>query len=1278
MASIRPNVEDRTKAEGIQLKEPVHKLKPKHFCGLSEQCSGSVQFLDDNRIMYPIGKTIVIDDIVTRRQRYLQLTKSDRIVRAMVLSPDRHYLAVSETTSNKPTITIFSMISLKQVKYLINPIKYCTATQFGALSFTCTGKHIAALIGDPDWLLLLYDWEKAVVINETKAHLGKSRAIIDQIICHPSDQNRLIFIGPEVFRMMHFMEKDWIQYGYRRTESTHVTCACWISPNHLIVGTENGKLLAIEFGNLKRVYNAATVNEIDLKSHDKNEGKGIGFNSDIIPLPVNHLTGYELGFAYTCGVGMVIVFEKNEKTLKNTKWYKRGVYLANGPAIGDLDLSVVDTIQQIAVSQDEKTLICTTLRNEIFYGPLQSPNTWKDSENVPMNTLFNGMHNGQIAAVSSAIWKSIFITAGRIDRTLMLWDYRSRKMKFRKVFDEDIYSAALHPTGFFCLVGFQSKLKLLVIFVDDFRSIKDVAIPHCPLIEFSWGGQIFAAVNGYDVHIISSITLKCVQILKGHSKEILNLRFLKDDYILFSCGEQGSLYKWDLRKELRDVDFETSCKGIYDVAHAEDAHLTYLITFEGTIKEFHDKKLMKIYDMKEWALRALVVSNTESMMFGACQNGSILSFLFPFNNNVLYVEYTMHTTSVKRILITQNELTLITIDEGGALCLWEIVYPEGVVPDPNNGFSFLRETMVTYEDWADKKKRLNTLRKKLKDMDEENDYIMKQMVAKNENNLTEIQNGYKATIADLENKIKILEKSHMKELEDCTLAMAENSKKYAEELENLKKTYQAKVEEENMRSENIIFETKKYVNYYWDKLKIIEKASHRTLEDLAKEKTELLLQAVQKNYCLQKKINELKINHTELTEQLEEDRVIEIDDITTNFEERMATQNETRTTLLAHKKIIMKRSNKLNLRLQKCKTYIHTFKSHQLKLKQYLFKKEAEITKLKREVARRKDQVAKTNVAIIKTIRSQRDFMKEKFVRDVRIDTLKQKLEPLEDKFQRYTALNDELEKVLKNKDRLISRTKKMVTQLTKHCVGLSSELKVQDDLRYESEQLIQKLKNEIYSCLQASVDPKQLRNTLLAMLHRFITHRHIDDRQDPSSAAEFMRQRKHLEASAKNLRSLISRKPRIIVKYKRTCAEATKNHIANLISELRALRRCWRRSKRKALQFDNIVEVDGEQTFHVAHFDRDSKPIDLRKEALTEIWGYYLTVRILINEIEHLSGQHITDYIKTIKGRLTNLVQCKARKTDKNKKGNLIEKVVKHVMLEQSLASEKSQISFG
>lgn len=64
-------------------------------------------------------------------------------------------------------------------------------------------------------------------------------------------------------------ETVWRQYGFQKADQLIVTTAAWLTSDRVLCGTADGKLILIEAGELKAVYNAWTVFLMNVKDKDE-------------------------------------------------------------------------------------------------------------------------------------------------------------------------------------------------------------------------------------------------------------------------------------------------------------------------------------------------------------------------------------------------------------------------------------------------------------------------------------------------------------------------------------------------------------------------------------------------------------------------------------------------------------------------------------------------------------------------------------------------------------------------------------------------------------------------------------------------------------------------------------------------------------------------------------------------------------------------------------------------------------------------------------------------
>ena len=128
-------------------------------------------------------------------------------------------------------------------------------------------------------------------------------------------------------------------------------------------------------------------------------------------------------------------------------------------------------------------------------------------------------HTGAVNGMDVCVRKPIIATCGA-DKTVRVWNYLDKTLEVCKVFSEEPYSVALHPSGFHIVVGFSDKLRVFSLLMEDLRPYKDLPIKGCREVRYSHGGHYFAATNGNAIQLYKSYTCEPFLNLRGHNNKV--------------------------------------------------------------------------------------------------------------------------------------------------------------------------------------------------------------------------------------------------------------------------------------------------------------------------------------------------------------------------------------------------------------------------------------------------------------------------------------------------------------------------------------------------------------------------------------------------------------------------------------------------------------------------------------------------------------------------------------------------------------------------------------
>ncbi|KAK9497801.1 hypothetical protein O3M35_003723 [Rhynocoris fuscipes] len=786
------------------LNQKLCKLKPILYRGLSTDISGNIQFANNNTLIYPIGKVIVICKLSEETQQYIKLPRSDRKINIISISPNKKYLAVAEKLSN-PRVSVFEISSRKRLKLLGNPLKNCTSDEFVCLNFTQDNKYLIGIIGEPDWLLLHYNWEKGRLESYTKAIYSNNRGTVQHICANPEDSTVIVLVGDGLYRQMNVTDTMWRQYGFQRAENIPLKTACWLNVDTVIAGSQDGRLILVKSGELRAVYKAYKIIQIEFEATNDSQKNSVTLASNTVTdeeksgiFEVKCLTAFSQGFAYSCSPGIVTVFQK----LNPFKYVRKNVISVMRSAVGDLKHVEINQINHIAVSPAENLIAATTHRTEIYTCKIL---TEQDLDKVPyvkFDIYSNGFHHGPIAAVSASVWKPLFITVGAIDKTARIWDYDTCKSVLIKDFPNEIYSASFHPSGLYCLMGFTDKLKLLLVLIDDLRAVREVDIKCCTLVSYSYGGNIFAAINRSNIEIYCAVYFIRLHLLENHQQPILSIVFTYDDLAMFVCDNSGFMYKWIIKDEKR-IDGYT-CSGSYtDLACTKDGLCCCTVSSDGTLKETIKGEVSRIVKLDEnKALNTIEMSNSNEMLVVGNENGTLYTILYPLIHPPIYNQFHMHTVAVDKVIIAPGDRKLISTSKNGTLCLWNIISGENKNFRGHNA-AVMTDILVSVNDYNEKIILINDLKTRLDEIETEHAYILQQISAGHQAALKEFHKGYLSTVEDLKFRIKQLEREHLVEINDFQSKLDETVNGHGDELEKQTKFYTAKLIDQYERFETL-------------------------------------------------------------------------------------------------------------------------------------------------------------------------------------------------------------------------------------------------------------------------------------------------------------------------------------------------------------------------------------------------------------------------------------------------------------------------------------------
>lgn len=153
--------------EKKQIKMSIATAQLNYSFGLKGEVSQNASYVDEQTILYPAGRNLILFNTDQKVQRFLPFyQEGGEGASAMALSSNRRYAAVAEKHPEKPSVTVFDLHSMRKRKVLTCPD--VTATEYVSLAFSPDSKYLVGQGGGPEWILVYWHWEKAKPMAHAK------------------------------------------------------------------------------------------------------------------------------------------------------------------------------------------------------------------------------------------------------------------------------------------------------------------------------------------------------------------------------------------------------------------------------------------------------------------------------------------------------------------------------------------------------------------------------------------------------------------------------------------------------------------------------------------------------------------------------------------------------------------------------------------------------------------------------------------------------------------------------------------------------------------------------------------------------------------------------------------------------------------------------------------------------------------------------------------------------------------------------------------------------
>lgn len=1079
-------------------------LAHRHVFGFKSGVKGNMHFTDDAHLLYPAGHNTILYHADHKAQiRVFPGSEGSEGISSLALSPNRKFLAVCEKFQERAVCYVYDVTTGKRRR---GQLTYgdCDAREYVCAAFSAENKFLITQGGPPDWTLILWSWDKAKAHGAVKVS-NLTGSMIHECSFNPQDSSLVCIIGDGVFKFFRLQEGTFKGIPnqlnkMREASNQNYVCHTWLNDDRLIVCSEAGDALLFDSGG---------------------EFKMVLPCSPCEPRSLLCVASFSRGFIAGSEKGVVTFYERSDdakEMFRKAKEVKLDSSMA-GP------MPSVGAVTAMTVSPAEETVAIATSSNQLLTFSL-SPTDFLKAEEGNVEHALTSFHTGPIFGLDVCVRKPLVVTCGT-DKTVRIWNFVDRTQELCKVFNEEAFSVAFHPSGFHLIVGFADKVRLMNLLMEDFRTYKEIPIKACRETRFSHGGQFFAAVNSNTIQVYKTYTCEVVCNLRGHQSKVKAVCWTSDDFHLVSTGQDGATYEYDILKEGRRVS-EWSQKGtnftsivaLTDFEATTQTTTLYVAGSDKMLKEVRESQLTNYLESNATLGQLALAPCTRALIAGVAEPempGSLRCYNFPLTGD--YVEYQAHAAPVSRIRVTWDELYLFSTGDDGCLCIFDIKKLGPAKPEKDFGLGYADEILVTRQFLDEKQATLLEFERRVEELDSRIAFQLRHRDGLHKEKMAEMQEKYSEEIETERRKFEVLreEKAEMEmENEEHVKSLEENHARYLQEQQE---SFDQKMIVEDQRYKKLEADLERE-KQEWDAQHGALLSEHAAVIEQMKQDAEKIQRANRETMDRDIKEKELAFkHHQETLAQLEQDADREIEELKEMYEQKLAQEKDDKVRLRGQAGIHQKYHIDLQSSMMTSEENVKQKANENRKAEERILGLMKDKDSNEKEIKERDKTIADKEQRIFDLKKQNQELEKFRFVLDYKIRELKAQIDPKTADIASMKTQTRAMEDELNDYKRKNKQLALQISQLQMKQRALQEEIKSQKRKLREDLSLIKRFKLDLSDCLETISEPKALKESVTALYRKYVQGGAKRQDLDTDMQKEYNRQRDYLEKSVDSLK---------------------------------------------------------------------------------------------------------------------------------------------------------------
>eukprot|EP01022_Parablepharisma_sp_SALTPOND_P035925 TRINITY_DN96_c4_g1_i1.p1 TRINITY_DN96_c4_g1~~TRINITY_DN96_c4_g1_i1.p1 ORF type:complete len:1190 (+),score=209.66 TRINITY_DN96_c4_g1_i1:7480-11049(+) len=1064
-------------------------ITPQFIFGVRADVKEALHFWDEKKLVYVAGHNVVDYNLEENQQKFYSPMEGSVAITALTMSPQRALMAFSETQKAKgPIIHIYDKTQRKR-RSLIPTTVQANSVVCMAFASTKEERNILVLYGPPEYALIYWRWDSSTC--EATLALNTPIESAKCSFC-PGDPGICVLTGHKTFMFIKIESKgegkgDSLVFNVAcdkikandDTEPAHsheYTSHCWTNEAYLIVGTDQGELLALDPS---------------------------GYFIGMIKLPgkVDCLIPYSRGFIAACGGPSIYAIEFVKEDAENP------MQILEKYAVGEPE----ESIKSLAIKPNvEGAITCITSGKQLIKIDMAS----KKSQE-----LISEFHSKGVIGLDVCVRKPLVVTCSE-DNTIRLWNYveKRQELKFKSP-EINPQSVAFHPSGLHIVIGCTDKVHIMNVFLKNLKVSQEITVKQFREVSFSRGGHYLAVSHTNVLQVYNFYTMEIIPSLTVSPAKIQAVEWYEDDTGFVTSDQSNYVSFCGL--DAQPVNMHVSNKvTVSSVLKVPESSVAFAACSDHTIKEVTGGAVNKKLEITANPSQIAMTRNQKLFFVGIGESkmpGAVKYYKFPLSAGEC-TDIQAHSEEIKRMKISRDDKYLFTVGKDGCVIVYEIKEREKTRENKELGLLYSDEILTDKQEVNDIQQRLEDAKNKNKELTNQKGIAQDSELARLKRKIEEVNREIHQKKADyvdsyarkqnalatlkseqedkrkkqIQNNLKELDKMKRKNLEDQSQRATEYSKKNFER-ENL---LQAQQDERERLIKNYDQEIKNMQAQYQQEL----------------EKTKAEVEQKRKER------DSKKDNQTKIIEQINEDNEREMEMMKSEHNKQLQKKNE--------QVVKLRGENQVNLnKIEECSRKEVELKRDINEMEDAFNKATEEERKLRKEkenltniLSEKSEAIKQLEQKIYQHKKEAQKLEKFKFVLDYKIKELKREMNPREKQIEGLREKTTEMDKKLKKFNKLNVFLGYRLKELQDTQKALQQEItdnreKLRKNAISRKEQL-----DALDYCVQFIHSPEKLKQSIIEKLEKYKKEGEQATKLPSTISHEFKNQEEFMANSVKTL----------------------------------------------------------------------------------------------------------------------------------------------------------------